>query len=57
MTCTVAAIIALLGYMPPKGTVISVPRSAVGQYSALQQLKAKICAHRHGIKWRIDETK
>ena len=57
MTCTVAAIIAMLGQMPPKGTVITIPRSAVSQYSVMAQVKAKLCAHRYGIKWRIDETK
>lgn len=57
MTCTVAAVIALLGYMPPKGTVIIIPRSQVKQYSVLDQVKAKLCARRHGIAWRIDETK
>lgn len=57
MTCTAAAIIALLGYMPPKGTVIIVPRSAVRQYSTFDQVKAKLCARRHGIKWHIDDSK
>lgn len=55
MTCTVAAIVALLGYMPPKGTEIVIPRSAVSQYSTVQQIKARICARRYGIKYRIDE--
>ena len=57
MHCTVAAIIAFLGFMPPKGTVISIPRSAVNQISVMGQLKAKLCARRHGIKWQIDESK
>lgn len=57
MTCTAAAIIAFLGYMPPKGTVITVPRSAINQISKFDQTKAKLCAMRHGIKWQIDETK
>lgn len=57
MTCTVAAIVAFLGAMPPKGTVITIPRSAVAQYSTVQQIKAKACALRYGIRWRIDEAK
>lgn len=56
-TCTVAAIISLLGSMPPKGTVITVPRSSIAQYSIADQVKAKLCARRYGIRWRIDETK
>lgn len=57
MTCTVAAIIATLGYMPPQGTEIVIPRSAIVQMSATKQIKARICARRYGIKWRIDETR
>lgn len=57
MTCTVAAIVALLGAMPPKGTVITVPRSQVNQYTKVQQLKAAMCARKHGISWQIDETR
>lgn len=57
MVCTVAAIVSMLGSMPPKGTVISIPRSQVAQYSVAQQLKAKLCARRYGIQWRIDEDK
>lgn len=57
MTCTAAAIIAFLGYMPPKGTVITVPRSQVSQLTKSQQLKAKVCARRYGVRWRIDESK
>ena len=55
-TCTVATIVSLLGSMPPPGTVIIIPRSAVAQYTAVQQLKAKLCARRYGIQWRIDEN-
>lgn len=55
--CTVAAIVALLGSMPPKGTVIIIPRSAVSQYTIAQQFKAKMCARRYGIQWRIDEDR
>ncbi len=55
MNCTVAAIIALLGYMPPKGTVITVPKSMVSQYTVTQQVKARLCAARYGIRLRVDE--
>lgn len=54
--CTVAAIVSMLGAMPPKGTVISVPRSTVSQYSVTQQIKARLCAKRYGIQWRINES-
>lgn len=57
MTCTVAAIVALLGFMPPKGTVITVPKSALAQYSAAKIAAAKFCAARHGIKWKIEEDR
>lgn len=57
MTCTVAAIIATLGYMPPKGTEIVIPRSQVEQFSTTQQIKARLCARRYGIQYRIDETR
>lgn len=56
-TCTVAAIISFLGAMPPKGTVVTVPRSQVAQMSTMDQLKAKACARRYGIRWTIDETR
>lgn len=57
MSCTAAAIIALLGYMPPKGTVITVPRSAISSYTRMDITKAKVCALRHGIRWKIEEDK
>lgn len=53
MTCTVAAIIAVLGYMPPKGTIITVPKEAAGQYTIVQQYKARRCAARYGIELRV----
>lgn len=55
MTCTAAAIIAFLGYMPPRGTEIIVPHSALEQYSFVQRAKARTCAARHGIKWRVTQ--
>lgn len=55
--CTVAAIVAFLGFMPPKGTEIVIPRSQVRSYSQAQQSRARRCAARHGIAWRIDETR
>lgn len=57
MTCTVAAVIAFLGYMPPKGTEIVVPKSAIAQLTITQRLKARVCARRYGIRWRVDETR
>lgn len=57
MTCTVAAIISMLGHMPPPGTVITIPRAAVQQYTRAEQAKAKLCALRYGIKWKIEEEK
>ncbi len=47
----------MLGAMPPKGTVIAVPRSAVSQYSYTDQVKAKLCARRYGIRWKIEDDK
>lgn len=57
VTCTVAAIISMLGHMPPKGTVIIIPRAAVNQYTTKEQLAAKACAWRYGIKWKIEEDR
>ena len=56
MVCTVAAIVAFLGYMPPKGTVIIVPRSRIVELSPSQKAKAERCASKYGIAWRVDET-
>lgn len=53
MTCTIAAIIAVLGYMPPKGTVITIPKESAQQYTPYQQYRAKRCAARHGIELRV----
>lgn len=55
VTCSVAAIIAFLGYMPAKGDVAAVPRSTVNQLTVFQQVKARACAARYGIKWKIQE--
>ena len=57
MVCTVAAIVAWLGYMPPKGTVITVPRSKIVELKPAQKEKAERCANKHGITWTIDETR
>lgn len=57
MTCTVAAIVSFLGYMPPRGTVIDIPRSRVNTYSVIQQDEAKQCAKKYGIVLRIDEAR
>lgn len=53
--CTVAAIIYFLGYMPPRDTVITIPKARVAELSAKQQRVARSCAARYGIKWRIEE--
>lgn len=55
MTCSVAAIIAFLGYMPPKGAVVVIPRSTISQMSVYQKVRARLCAERYGIKWKIQE--
>lgn len=57
MVCTVAAIVTWLGYMPPKGTVITVPRSKVIELSPAQKAKAERCASKYGIAWRVDEAR
>jgi len=54
-TCTVATIMSLLGYMPPHGTVIVVPKAAAAQYSPMVQAKARRCARRFGIELREGE--
>lgn len=53
MICTTATIVYLLGSMPPKGTVVSVPRSALAHYTSRQIERAKACAGKYGIRWRI----
>jgi hypothetical protein len=55
--CSVAAIIVLLGYMPPKGTIITVPASQIQQMTARQRSTAINCAKKHGILWEIDQGK
>jgi hypothetical protein len=55
MTCTVAVIIAAIGYMPPKGTVITVPKEQAAQYTLVQQAKAIACARRYGIELKVIE--
>ncbi len=57
MVCTVAAIVYLLGYMPPRGTTITVPRSKIVELSPTQKTKAERCANKYGIAWQIDETR
>lgn len=56
-SCTAAAIVAALGTMPPPGTVISVPASAVAEKSRAEISHAKACARRYGIRWRIVEDR
>lgn len=57
MICTAAAIAWLLGAMPEKGTVVTVPRSRVSLYSVSKQNKIKACAAKYNIQWRIDESR
>jgi hypothetical protein len=37
--------------------VITIPRSAVQQYSVLERVKIEACAIRYGIRWKIDKDK
>lgn len=55
--CTVAAVVAFLGFMPPKGTQIIVPRSQLSQYTHAQQSLARRCAGKYGIQWKVDEER
>lgn len=50
--CTVAFIIHLFGYMPERGTIITVPKNHASKYSIGQQAKAVQCANRYGITLR-----
>lgn len=55
MACTEAAIIALLGFMPPKGgEPVVIPRALYEQATRLQRIKAQLCARKHNIKWRVE---
>jgi hypothetical protein len=53
--CTAATVIYFLGYMPPPGTVITVPKSAMSRYTPRQIARAKACASRFKIIWQIEE--
>lgn len=53
MTCTFAAIVALLGFTPQPGTIVLVPSSYVERLSYGERQQVKACARRHGIRWRI----
>lgn len=53
--CTVAAIIYFIGYMPPRGTTVTVPAAQVRQMTEKQKTDAARCARRYGIKWVIGE--
>lgn len=55
MLCTVAAITYYLGYMPPSGTVITVPRSKYVELKPAERTRAERCAKKYGLAWRIDE--
>lgn len=53
--CTVAFISSLLGYMPPPGTVITIPRSLEQSATFIQKIEAKRCLRKYGIKWHIGD--
>lgn len=53
MTCSMAAIVALLGFQPQPGSVVNVPSSYVERLSHSERSHAKACARRYGIRWRI----
>lgn len=57
MICTAAAIAWMLGAMPARGTVVTVPRTQLAMYTKAKQDKAKACAAKYGIQWRIDESR
>lgn len=58
MVCTVAAIVAFLGYMPPRGTVITTPRSAIpSRYTPKHIEKGQACARKYEIQWVVDESR
>ena len=51
--CTIAFVTWLLNYMPPPGSVITVPREYASQYGEGTQAKAKRCAARYKITLEI----
>lgn len=53
MVCTVAFIVSLLNYMPPPGTVITIPKETAAQYSPAIQAKARRCAARYKITLEV----
>jgi hypothetical protein len=52
--CTIAFLTQLFGYMPPAGTVITIPRHIEQSATFVQKVQAKRCLRRYGIKWRIE---
>jgi len=57
MSCAdlIAAATAILGFTPQPGTVVNVPASYIERASYAERYQAKVCARRHGIRWRIVE--
>jgi hypothetical protein len=53
MVCSVAFIVSLLGYMPPPGTVLTVPKEYASKYNEVMQVKAQRCAARYKIELRV----
>ena len=52
--CTLAFIASVLGYTPPPGSVITIPRHLEQSATFIQKIEAKRCLRRYGIKWRIE---
>jgi hypothetical protein len=57
MICKIVAtaIIAAFGSMPPRGTVVIVPKEMAASYDAAKQERARVCALRWGIELRRGE--
>lgn len=55
MTCAelIAAATAILGFTPQPGTVVNVPQSYMERSSYAERYQAKVCARRHGIRWKV----
>jgi hypothetical protein len=49
------AIIAAFGSMPPRGTVVIVPKEIIAPYDTAKQERARVCALRWGIELRRGE--
>ena len=52
--CTIAFITQLLGYMPPVGTIITIPKHVEQSATFVQRVQAQRCLKKYGISWRIE---